>query len=97
MRGMIDANIDEMEAYLRRLINIKNNLSTYISDLSRAFFSVSDWNDATREKTRVVIEELKKQLNLVFDVIDDISRTLDLYIEDLADYSNPSIGRFGRL
>ena len=94
---MIVADTDAMEAFLTIANGAKDELGVQIRQIDRKYRALVDWDDVIQKKTGEVLDIIEKQADLLSDEIEKLNRNFSMLIDDLKDYNNPHLGKFGRL
>ena len=94
---MIIADIDAMEAFLLVANNIKDELFSQIHQIERQYRRLTGWEDNIQQRTGEILDKIEKQSEILADEIENLNRNFEDLVDDLKDYNNPNLGKFGRL
>ena len=88
MPDLITADLDAMEAFVDTAKDIQRHIGDLDSNIMYQFKKISDWNDEIRERTLIVLQEIKKKEEVINDLLFNLYRDVDDLIDDLDIYLN---------
>lgn len=88
MPDLITADLDAMEAFVDTAKDIQRHIGDLDSNIMYQFKKISDWNDEIRERTLIVLQEIKKKEEVINDLLFNLYRDVDDLIDDLDTYLN---------